>query len=79
MGTHHSEVPCGRSIGVGSAVMRAIAPTEVSPDLCRGVPETKHVNTYKFIRFCVRQGENISHYTSIPCLYVWAIRWLTFV
>lgn len=67
MGTHHGEVSCGRSIGVGSAVMRAIVPTEVSSDLCRGVPEAKHGNTYKF----VFSREKICHYTSIP--YVWTI------
>lgn len=66
--THHSEVSRGRSVGVGSAVIKAIVPTEVPSDLRRGVPVAKyevetHSNSHGFV---FSMEENSSRYTIVP-------------
>lgn len=44
-GTHHTQVPCAGSSGVGPAVLKAMGPGEVAPDLRRGVPGAERDNT----------------------------------
>lgn len=66
--THHSVVSCSRSVGVGSAVIKAIVTSEVPSDLRRRVPVAKyevetHSNSHGFV---FSMEENSSRYTIVP-------------